>query len=122
MLIKDIQNCTYFTALDNSTLCELLHPANEPEDLAIRCSIAHAIVKAGEKTRAHRLKTAAEVYYILEGKGIMYIDDEAAAVHSGQAVYIPPNAKQYIHNTGKSDLKFLCIVYPMWHRNDEELV
>jgi mannose-6-phosphate isomerase-like protein (cupin superfamily) len=75
MLIKDIQNCTYFTALDNSTLCELLHPANEPEDFALRCSIAHAIVKPGEKTRAHRLKTAAEVYYILEGEGIMYIDE-----------------------------------------------
>jgi mannose-6-phosphate isomerase-like protein (cupin superfamily) len=123
MLIKDIQNCTYFTALDNSTLCKLLHPANEPEDIALRCSIAHAIVKPGEKTRAHRLKTAAEVYYILEGEGIMYIDEESAAVHSRQAIYIPPNAKQHIHNTGsKSDLKFLCIVCPVWHHEDEELV
>jgi len=52
----------------------------------------------------------------------MYIDDEIVAVHSGQAVYIPPNSRQQIQNTGKSDLKFLCIVYPMWRREDEELV
>jgi mannose-6-phosphate isomerase-like protein (cupin superfamily) len=121
MRIKDLHNCTYFNALDDSTLCELLHPANEPGDLALRCSIAHAILKPGETTRQHRLKTAAEVYYILEGEGIMNIDDESAPVHSGLAVYIPPNAKQHIQNTGKSDLKLLCIVDPMWRRNDEEL-
>ena len=122
MLIKDLENCKYFTAIDNTLLCELLHPAKEAEDLAIRYSIAHAIVKPGETTLPHRLKTSAEVYYILEGKGIMYINDESAAVHSGQAIYIPPHSKQYIQNTGNSDLKFLCIAYPMWRREDEEVL
>ena len=121
MLIKDIRDCEYFTTLDNTILCELLHPANEPEELAIRFSIAHAIVKPGETTRPHRLKTSAEIYYILEGEGEMYIDGETAAVYSGQAVYIPPHSKQHIRNTGDSDLKFLCIVDPLWRREDEEL-
>ncbi|MCW3134791.1 MAG: cupin domain-containing protein [Methanophagales archaeon] len=122
MLIKDTQNCQYFTALDHTILCELLHPAKEAEGLAIHFSIAHAIVKPGETTLRHRLKTSAEIYYILEGEGIMYIDDEAAAVHSGQAIYIPPHSKQCIQNTGNLDLKFLCIVYPMWRREDEEVL
>ncbi|HUV03419.1 MAG TPA: cupin domain-containing protein [Desulfobacteria bacterium] len=122
MLIKDIRDCEYFTTLDNTVLCELLHPANEPEELAIRLSIAHAIVKPGETTRPHRLKTSAEIYYLLEGEGLMYIDDETAAVRSGQVVYIPPKSKQNIQNTGDSDLKILCIVDPMWRREDEELV
>ena len=122
MLIKDIQNCEYFSAMDNTLLCELLHPAKEAERLAIPYSIAHAIIKPGEMTLRHRLKTSAEVYYILEGKGVMYIDDASAAVHAGQAIYIPPHSKQCIQNTGNSDLKFLCIVYPMWRREDEEVL
>jgi mannose-6-phosphate isomerase-like protein (cupin superfamily) len=122
MLIKDLRACEYFRVLDNALLCELLHPANEAEALAIRYSIAHVIVKPGEATLPHTLKTSAEVYYILEGDGIMYINEEYAAVHSGQAVYIPPNSTQYIQNTGTADLQFLCIVDPMWRREDEELV
>lgn len=122
MLIRDIRNCKYFTAMDNTLLCELLHPANESEELGIRYSIAHAIVKPGETTRPHMLKTSTEVYYILEGEGVIYINEESAAVRSGQAIYIPPKSKQYIQNTGDSDLKILCIVYPMWRREEEELV
>jgi mannose-6-phosphate isomerase-like protein (cupin superfamily) len=122
MLIKDIQNCEYFKALDNAILCELLHPAKEDEALEIRCSIAHAIVKPGATTLPHKLKISAEVYYTLEGEGRMYIDDESADVHPGQAIYIPPNSKQYIQNTGNTDLKILCIVYPMWRMEDEEVL
>lgn len=122
MLIKDIQNGKYFRAIDNTILCELLHPAKEDEALEIRCSIAHAIVKPGVTTVQHRLKTSAEVYYILDGEGVIYIDDESADVHSGQAIYIPPNSKQNIQNTGNYNLKILCIVYPMWRMEDEEVL
>jgi len=122
MLIKDIQNCEYFTAIDNTLLCELLHPAKEDEHLEISYSIAHAIIKPNETSLPHKLKTSAEVYYILEGEGLMYIDDKSAEVHPGQAIYIPPNSKQYVQNTGSSHLKFLCIVYPMWRLEDEEVL
>ena len=30
-------------------------------------------------------------------------------------------SKQHIQNTGNSDLKILCIVYPMWRIEDEEV-
>jgi len=114
-----LQNCEEIIAGDNSILCEVLHPKNEK--LQIRYSLAHAIVKPGETSLAHKLKTS-EVYYILEGEGIMYIENESEKVHSGQAVYIPPNAKQYIKNTGNSDLKFLCIVDPAWRPEDEKVI
>ncbi len=52
----------------------------------------------------------------------MYIDEENTKVRSGQAVYIPPNSKQYIKNTGNTDLKFLCIVDPAWRVEDEEVL
>ncbi len=51
----------------------------------------------------------------------MHINDESEAVYPGQTIYIPPNAKQCISNTGESDLIFLCIVDPAWKDEDEVL-
>jgi mannose-6-phosphate isomerase-like protein (cupin superfamily) len=122
MLIRDIKNCNYFKALDNTILCELLHPEKENKDLKINYSIAHAVVKAGESSLVHKLKTSIEIYYILEGKGIMHIDDESEEVQPGQVIYIPANSRQYIQNTGDGELKFLAIVHPMWSADDEEII
>jgi mannose-6-phosphate isomerase-like protein (cupin superfamily) len=119
MLVRRLSHCDEFMAGDNSILRELFHPDKVP--VAIRCSLAHASVAAGETTLAHRLKTA-EVYYILSGSGRMHIGDESAQVDAGCAVYIPPGAVQYIENTGRHDLLFLCIVDPAWREADEEIV
>jgi mannose-6-phosphate isomerase-like protein (cupin superfamily) len=100
-------------------LREILHP--DKEDLPIRYSLAHAVVKPGETTWAHRLGTS-EVYYIIEGEGIMHINGENAQVKPGSTVCIPPRATQSITNSGKSDLKFVCIVDPAWRKEDEEIV
>jgi len=62
---------------------------------------------------SHRLRTS-EVYYLLEGeKGVMHIGGESAKVKKCQAIYIPPNSMQYIHNSGKEDLILFCIVDPV---------
>jgi mannose-6-phosphate isomerase-like protein (cupin superfamily) len=119
MFIRDLKQCEEFTAGDNTILRELLHPAKA--DLKLRYSLAHAVVKPGKASRPHRLKTS-EVYYIMEGEGVMHIDDESAPVRPGHAIYIPPNAKQYIHNAGNADLTFICIVDPAWRKEDEDVV
>ena len=67
------------------------------------------------------MKTS-EVYYILEGEGVLHIDDDKFNVSKDQAIYIPPNSKQYIENSGKNELKFLCIVDPAWKKDDEEIL
>ena len=120
MLIKCHHDCKEFIAGDNTILRELLHP--DKEDLKLVYSLAHAVVKPGETSLWHKLKTSSEVYYILEGEGMMYIDNESQNVRSGQSIYIPPNAKQRIKNTGKADLKFLCIVDPAWKKEDEDIL
>ena len=118
MLIKDLAKCQYFKAFDNTSLCELLHPGRDGPDIPY--SIAHARLEPGAASLPHRLKTSSEVYFILEGKGEMHIDSKEAEVHTGQAIFIPPGSWQYIRNTGRVDLKFLCIVHPMWRAEDEE--
>lgn len=119
MLIQDFDKCEEIIAGDNSILREFLHPNKQKVDL--RYSLAHAIIKPGNTSSPHRLKTS-EVYFILEGEEIMHIGQESETVHANQTIYIPPLATQYIKNTGKSDLKFLCIVDPAWKVEDEEII
>jgi mannose-6-phosphate isomerase-like protein (cupin superfamily) len=119
MYVKDLQDCEEFIAGDDTILRELLHP--DKSNLKIRYSLAHATLKPDKTSQCHKLKTS-EVYYILEGEGMMHIDLEAIKVYPGQAVYIPPNSNQYIHNSGDSDLKFLCIVDPAWRKEDETIL
>ena len=119
MFIRTLKDCEEFIAGDNCTLREILHP--DKENLALRYSLAHAIVKPGDTTWRHRLKTS-EVYYILEGDGVMHIENETASVRSGSTVYIPPMATQCITNSGNTDLKFICIVDPAWCNEDEEVL
>jgi mannose-6-phosphate isomerase-like protein (cupin superfamily) len=118
MLLKHVKDSEELIAGDDSILRELLHP--QKEDLQIRYSLAHAKVPVGQATKPHRLKTS-EVYYIIAGNGLMHIDKESFEVGPECAVYIPPEAMQYIENTGDSDLIFLCIVDPAWRQEDEEV-
>jgi mannose-6-phosphate isomerase-like protein (cupin superfamily) len=119
MLRKDLKGCKEIIAGDNSIIRELLNPLKD--DIITSYSLAHAKVKPGEITYAHKLKSS-EVYYLLEGEGEMYIDSEKEKVLAGQVIYIPPNSVQRIKNTGMKDLVFLCIVDPAWKPEDEEVV
>ena len=119
MYVKDLKDCKEIIAGDKTALREILHP--EKADLKLRYSLAHAVLASGKSSKPHKLKTS-EVYYILEGEGLMYIGNKSRKVYPGQTVYIPPNTKQYIENTSKSDLKFLCIVDPAWRKEDEEVL
>jgi mannose-6-phosphate isomerase-like protein (cupin superfamily) len=116
MFVRSLKQCPPFKAGDDTTLRELLHP--DKAALKLRYSLAHAVVKPGKTSKLHRLRTS-EVYYILDGTGLMHIDDEVCTLRVGDAVYIPPRSAQCITNTGRKDLKFICIVDPAWRSKDE---
>ncbi len=119
MLIKSLNKCNYTQAMDETVLCELLHPKNE--NIEMGCSIAHAIIEPGKASLPHKLNKSVEIYYMLEGEGEMHIDSESTIVKPGDAIYIPPGSSQWIENPGDAPLKFLCMVTPPWQENDEEL-
>ncbi|MEG4342080.1 cupin domain-containing protein [Microcoleus sp. A003_D6] len=118
MLIQKLNACEEFIAGDGTQLRELLHPDKQAVDL--RYSLAHATLPAGQTSALHSLTTS-EVYYILSGVGEMHIDGENQFVEAGDAVYIPPNAKQFIYNCGTEPLIFICIVDPAWRKEDETI-
>jgi mannose-6-phosphate isomerase-like protein (cupin superfamily) len=118
MLIQKLNECPEFVAGDATFLRELLHP--DKQEVNLRYSLAHATVPPGQTSIVHALTTS-EVYYILSGAGEMHIDDEVRSVEPGDAIYIPPNAKQFIHNGGTEPLVFICIVDPAWQTADETI-
>ncbi len=122
MFVRNLNDCNVITAIDGTILRELLNPLRDGPDLKLRYSIAHASVPPGEASFPHRLMKASEVYYFLQGSGVMHVDEESHEIHSGLLVYVPPNATQHLENTGDEDITFLCIVDPYWRPDDEELV
>jgi len=116
MLIRKLHDCEEFVAGDGTLLRELLHPNKQP--LNLRYSLAHAIVPVGQTSIPHSLTTS-EVYYILSGIGEMHINDETRLIEPGDAIYIPPKAKQFLQNTGTEPVVFICIVDPAWQQEDE---
>jgi mannose-6-phosphate isomerase-like protein (cupin superfamily) len=117
VLIKRLKDCAEITAGDRTRLRELLHPARDAVE--IRYSLAVAWLAPGQRSQAHRLKTA-EAYYLIRGSGVMHVGDEEAEVSAGDAVYIPPGSVQWLENTGKDEIEFVCIVDPAWRPEDEE--
>jgi len=119
MIAKTLRSCKLFTAGDKSTLREILNPRKER--LRIRYSLAWASVRPRHKTIPHRLRYS-EVYYILKGTGIMHVNRRRRKVKSNDTIYIPPNAVQWIGNTGRTSLHFLCIVDPAWEMKCERVM
>jgi mannose-6-phosphate isomerase-like protein (cupin superfamily) len=91
--------------------CFITELSNSADDPAV--SIARARLEPGKTTRWHYLRGTGERYVVLQGVGLVEIDDlPAHHVSAGDVVIIPPRARQRISNTGASDLVFLAICTP----------
>ena len=104
---------------EGTTIKQYFHPHNTVN--GIRFSLAEFTVKCGKKSHNHKLKSS-EVYYILEGKGILHVNKEEFEVAKDDSVYVPPLSEQFIENVGSEDLRFLCIVDPAWQPKDETVL
>ena len=119
MSVRDISEIEEIQGNEGTKIKQIFHPHNTLN--GIRYSVAHFTIEKGKRSNKHQMKTS-EIYYILEGKGVLNVDDEKINVKNGSSVYVPPMSKQHIENTGDSDLRFLCIVDPAWKQDDEILL
>jgi mannose-6-phosphate isomerase-like protein (cupin superfamily) len=53
-----------------------------------------------------------QMYYILEGSGVMTVDGERRSVGAGDCIYYPPFAKHGLVNTGETVLRYLSAASP----------
>jgi len=61
----------------------------------------------------HVHKVQEQVYHVLDGEGLMEIDDEKRVVRKHDVIFIPPGVWHSIQNTGLGDLTFIVVTTPM---------
>jgi quercetin dioxygenase-like cupin family protein len=60
----------------------------------------------------HVHKVQEQVYYVLEGEGILTLDDEKHLMRPHDYVYVPPGVRHSFINTGTNGLVFLVVTTP----------
>ncbi|GAA4324298.1 hypothetical protein GCM10023144_05750 [Pigmentiphaga soli] len=65
----------------------------------------------------HAHKVQEQIYYILEGEGLLTLDDDSRIMRPHDYVYVRPGCRHGLANTGLSGLVFLVITTPA---SDEE--
>lgn len=118
-LFKSLLENPEFIAGDDTRIREVLHPKNDGIESAY--SLAHASLDPGKSSLPHALNEQSELYYILRGSGVAYINEEAYPMTVGDSLLIPKGAKQYMVNEGDEVLDFLCVVSPPWRKEDEQV-
>ncbi|HUU63526.1 MAG TPA: cupin domain-containing protein [Dehalococcoidia bacterium] len=108
-----------FITKDNSEIREILAPANSSIK---NQSLAEARLAPGITTDEHFHPKSEEIYYILEGRGRMKIEDEEREVCPCDGIAILPGKRHRIWNIGGSDLIFLCCCSPAYRHDDTVIV
>lgn len=95
--------------------CFITEISNSDDDPEL--SIARARVESGITTKLHKLIDTVERYVIIEGEGIVEVDEEVTkSVVANDVVIIPKQCTQRITNTGEVDLVFLAICTPAFNK------
>ena len=61
----------------------------------------------------HKHNVQEQVYHVLEGEGLMEIDNQSHVVRKHDFIYLPPGVEHAIANTGLVDLVFLVVTSPV---------
>jgi mannose-6-phosphate isomerase-like protein (cupin superfamily) len=59
-----------------------------------------------------------QMYYILEGMGIMTVDSEQRMVQAGDCIFFPSFAQHGLENTGATVLRYLSAASPSFTRQE----
>jgi len=87
-----------------------------------KVSMAHVIMNEGNVSLWHQHSRMSEVYFILEGEGILYYGNKALQAEKGAYLVLPPNTPHKLRNTGKSDLEHLVFAIPPFDPEDVEIL
>ena len=105
-----IRDCRYTRFSDDTLLCELLHSL---EGLKMNFSLAHAMLKPGKSSLLHYLKESIEVYYILDGEGLMDINKTKKKVRLRGVLFSSCRGQRSISRI-LAVLYFPFYVFPTW--------
>lgn len=60
----------------------------------------------------HVHKVQEQIYYVLEGEGLLTLDEERHLMRPHDYVYVPPGVRHSFTNTGTAGLVFLVVTTP----------
>lgn len=107
----NIEQQKWYTAEDRAQAREYISPRNSR---AQKLSIADIIIPAGVEVIEHR-HIMEEVYYVVEGEGIMRVNGIEQVLKKGDAVVILPNERHNIKNMSATiDLRLIVTCTPAW--------
>ncbi|MBN1330833.1 MAG: cupin domain-containing protein [Candidatus Heimdallarchaeota archaeon] len=81
-------------------------------------SLAYGELERLQENKKHKMAMQ-EIYYIIEGKGIMIVAGEKIKIKKGMIVKVEKNKEQKILTTGRRNLQFLMIVNPPYSEDKE---
>ncbi len=104
---------------DSSLILELINPVLSGNK---NLSLAIATVEPFKETKLHIHKNSEEVYFIIQGKGLMTLGNKTFTVKEEDAILIPPKTPHKIKNNEEKELKILCVCSPPYSHEDTELL
>jgi mannose-6-phosphate isomerase-like protein (cupin superfamily) len=75
-------------------------------------SVIQERVPAGGAEVMHYHTKARQFFYILEGQGVMQLEDQSIALEKGQGIEIAPDVKHQFKNQSNADVHFLVVSVP----------
>jgi quercetin dioxygenase-like cupin family protein len=72
--------------------------------------ISHYAPNAYVQEHAHKVQE--QIYYVIEGEGVLTLDEERHLMRPHDYVYVPPGVRHSFANTGLSGLVFLVVTTP----------
>jgi len=115
MEIININEVISFVTKDGSIIKEVFSPLNS---FLNNQSLAEATLLPGKATKEHYHCKSEEIYYVLQGKGKIKIEEEIREVKPKDGIVILPGKKHKIWNTGERKLIFLCCCSPAYSHED----
>lgn len=85
------------------------------KDDGVPASITYLAVNDAD---AHYHNETGEFYYVLEGSGVLHLDEETVALEPNMVVFIPPGVKHW----AEGEVKVLVICVPAFDADDQHLV
>jgi len=113
--VRNLERAVPFVTRDGSTIRELL---GLPTSALVRNqSLAEATLAPGQATERHSHRDSEEIYFLLEGGGVMEIDGDSREVAAGDAILIPPGARHMLR-AGPEGARLLCCCAPPYRHED----
>lgn len=101
----------------------LFGPATVPKSDFKGADVDLMILRPGEKAALHIHKTGQEIYFVLDGEGVIQVGEEKTrALHKDQAVYVSPSVPRRLENTGSEDFRILVFLLPPFRKEDYEVI